>query len=685
MSDDLLQQAIGLIKARRKGEAQPLLQGLIKADPHNVAAWLWYVETCQSVPERLKVLEICQKFNPAHPQVQKALVAVKAQASPAPEVPAPSFSEQTASMSVGIKPFVLCDNLVKIYKVADLEAVALQGLNLEIAQGEMMALVGPSGVGKSTLLNVVGGLDKPSAGGIWVAGWDLLRMEDRERVEYKRQVVGFVWQQPARNLLSYLSARENVELPMELKGVKANARKNRALELLDMVGLADRADFRPDRLSGGEQQRTALAVALANNPPLLLGDELTGQVDSESAMQVFDALQAINQAYGTTVIVVTHSPLVASRVDRVVTLRDGRTSTEIRRRRDQEGGRVHEEEWVILDPVGRLQLPRAYVNTLQMKELVKLHLEPDHVSVWPQKGDERRAQDAGQASPAAYRGSAAEDQPFDQLGLRPQAQRAARDRPERGVCVAVENLTRTFELAGEKIHALQGVNLSIPAGSLTAIKGPSGSGKTTLLNLIAGLDEPNTGDVRFGERLLTEMSPQAKIDLCRRQIGFVFQTFGLLPFLSVEENVQVPLRLLYTSRQERQVLVDEVLEMVGLADRARHRTYELSGGEQQRVAIARALVKRPTLILADEPTGQLDTLTGARIIALLQKIAVQTGVTVVVASHDSNVHEAADWIFELKDGRLVGTVDQTSVARHTDAAEIGRLGAKSRFHTYFDP
>jgi ABC-type lipoprotein export system ATPase subunit len=165
--------------------------------------------------------------------------------------------------------------------------------------------------------------------------------------------------------------------------------------------------------------------------------------------------------------------------------------------------------------------------------------------------------------------------------------------------------------------------------------------------------------VRFGERSLAEMSSQEKIDLCRQQVGFVFQTFGLLPFLSVEENVQVPLRLLRTSPQERRVLVDEALEMVGLSNRASHRTYELSGGEQQRVAIARALVKRPTLILADEPTGQLDTLTGASIIALLKEIVVQTGVTVVVASHDPNVHEVADWIFELQDGRLVGTVDQT--------------------------
>jgi peptide/nickel transport system ATP-binding protein len=540
--------------------------------------------------------------------------------------------------------FVQCDNLVKIYKVADLEVIALQGLNLKLAQGEMLALVGPSGVGKSTLLNVIGGLDTPSAGGVSVAGWDLLRMKDRERVQYKRQVVGFVWQQPSRNLLPYLSARENVELPMQHNGVKAGVRSRRALELLDVVGLADRADFRPEHLSGGEQQRAALAVALANNPPLLLGDELTGQVDSQSAMRVLDAVQAINQAYGTTVIVVTHDPLVASRVDRVVTVRDGRTSAEIRRRRNEGNGSVHEEEWVILDPVGRLQLPHTYVNTLEMRELVRVLVEQDHISVWPKQGEEQRVKEDEQESPAAH------------LWFT-----AGEPRPAAGVAVVVENLSRTFELVGEQVHALRDVSLEIPAGSLSVIKGPSGSGKTTLLHLIAGLDKPTAGDVRVGARSLVAMPPQDKVELVQEQIGFVFQTFGLLPFLSVKENIQVPLRLLYTSRQERRVWVDEVLELVNLADRAGHRTYELSGGEQQRVAIARALVKRPTLILADEPTGQLDSLTGASIIALLKEIA-QAGVTVVVASHDPNVHEAADWIFELRDGRLVGSADQRGQA-----------------------
>jgi len=534
-------------------------------------------------------------------------------------------------------PFVVCNNLVKIYKVASQEVVALQGLNLSIARGEMMALIGPSGVGKSTLLNVVGGLDSPSAGNVQVADWDLLRLTERERVIYKRQVVGFVWQQPGRNLLPYLSARENVELPMEYNGIEANTRRKHALELLDMVGLAARADFFPDRLSGGEQQRTAIAVALANDPPLLLGDEPTGQIDTDAAMYVLDALQSVNKNFGTTIIIVTHSGLIASRMERVVTIRDGHASTEIRRRRDHTDDSLHEEEWSILDPTGRLQLPHTYINTLEMKELVRLHLEPGHISIWPRPG-------SGQERPERASTQSLEN-------LLP----AGHQRYE-GVTITVENLTRTYQLTGENVHALQDVTLTITPGLLSVIKGPSGSGKTTLLNLLACLDEPTSGKIQFGEHLLKDMTPQERIDFIREKVGYVFQTFGLLPFLSVEENVQVPLRLLRTEPQERERLVANVLKLVGLERRATHRVYELSGGEQQRVAIARALVKQPALVLADEPTGQLDSLTGASIIALLKEIARQTGVTVLVASHDPNVHEVADWLFELRDGGLVKTV-----------------------------
>lgn len=535
--------------------------------------------------------------------------------------------------------FVNCDNLVKIYKVAELEVVALQGLDLTVSKGDILALVGPSGAGKSTLLNVIGGLDTPSAGNVEVSGHDLLAMKDRQRVSYKRDIVGFVWQQPSRNLLPYLSAKENVEQPMLLKGASGGERAQRALELLDVVGLADRAEFRPDRLSGGQQQRVAIAVALANNPPLLLGDEMTGQIDSQSASEVFETLRLVNEAFHTTIILVTHDPLVSSLVDRVVAIRDGRTSTEIRRRRDEISGHFDEEEWVILDQAGRMQLPKPYVESLDLRERVKVKLEDDHVTVWPQHKVKE----------------------FIKLGA-PEVDhflpKYTRSVNSNGHSLKISQLTRIFTLGSENISALKDISFEIPAGKFAWIRGRSGSGKTTLLNLIAGLDDPTDGDISFGGRSVVDMSENEKIQYRRSQISFIFQTFGLLPYLTVEENVEIPLRLLHTPGKARQERVMEVLSLVALDHRARHRTYELSGGEQQRVAIARALVNRPSILLADEPTGQLDSNTGETIIRLLHEISEQFGVTVVVASHDPNIADYADIIVELKDGQIVKLRDQ---------------------------
>jgi peptide/nickel transport system ATP-binding protein len=532
--------------------------------------------------------------------------------------------------------FVRCSNLMKIYKIADLEVIALQGLDLVVQPGEIVALVGPSGAGKSTLLNVVGGLDVPSAGSVEVGGWNLLAMASRDRVQYKREVVGFVWQQPARNLLPYLTARENVELPMTLSHVPAAKRRQRAMELLDVVGLADRAGFRPDQISGGQQQRAAIAVALANNPPLLLGDELTGQVDSASAAEVFGALRRVNEAYGTTMILVTHDPLVANTVDRLVAIRDGRTSTEVRRRINTQNGAVlDEEEWVIVDPAGRLQLPQAFVEHLGLRDRVKVRMEEDHVSVWP----------GFRAQPV--RSVAQAEETADPV-------RALSSTARGGAGVVIDQLTRTFLLGVEEIHAVQAISLRIEPGSLTVLKGRSGSGKTTLLNLVAGLDEPTAGTITIDGQALVEMDSRERIALRRHRIGFVYQTFGLLPFLSAEENVAVPLRLLRLASRARKQRVAEALALVGLTARAHHRVYELSGGEQQRVAIARALVKEPALLLADEPTGQLDSVTGTTIIALLRQVVNETGVTVIVATHDAKILDYADAVHELQDGRLVG-------------------------------
>ncbi|HYY77238.1 MAG TPA: ABC transporter ATP-binding protein [Gaiellaceae bacterium] len=283
---------------------------------------------------------------------------------------------------------VLCENLVKIYKVADLEVVALQGLDLRVERAEVIAVVGASGSGKSTLQNILGGVDTPTAGKASVAGHDLTALRPRERTAYRRRVVGFVWQQTSRNLLPYLDVRQNVELPMLLDGLGGRRRRVRTRELLELVGMSERADERPEHLSGGEQQRVALAVALANEPQLLLADEPTGELDTAAANELFAALRWVNEQVGVTVIVLTHDPLVSTQVSRTVRIRDGRTSTETLRRRTSDGHEVIAEEFAVLDRVGRLQLPHEYVTALELERRVRLALEEDHIGVWPDRPGE---------------------------------------------------------------------------------------------------------------------------------------------------------------------------------------------------------------------------------------------------------------------------------------------------------
>jgi ABC-type lipoprotein export system ATPase subunit len=287
---------------------------------------------------------------------------------------------------------ITCDNLVKIFKVADLEVVALQGLDLLVNKGEMIAIVGASGSGKSTLMNILGGLEVPSAGRAVVAGFDLGQIGRRERTRYRRRVVGFVWQQTARNLLPYLSAVENVELPMVLDGRKG--RRERATELLRLVGLPDRLDHRPERLSGGEQQRVAIAVALANTPEVVLADEPTGELDTATSHDVFELLRRVNDQLGTTIVIVTHDAVVSEQVQRTVAIRDGRTSTETLRRTelsDDGDHRAISEEFAVLDRAGRLQLPKQHIAALELQHRVRLRLEEDHVGVWPDRNGKEKA------------------------------------------------------------------------------------------------------------------------------------------------------------------------------------------------------------------------------------------------------------------------------------------------------
>ena len=290
---------------------------------------------------------------------------------------------------------VQAENLVKIYKSSGVEVMALQGLDLTVERGELMGIVGASGSGKSTLLNMLGGLDKPSAGSLFIDGRDMLKFNEKDAIEYKRKTVGFVWQNNARNLITYLTAQQNVEMPLLLSGF--SGRQSRAAELLDMVGLSQRKNSRLDQMSGGEQQRVAIAIALSNNPKLLLADEPTGSVDTATSKLILDVFSELNRVMGVTIIIVTHDINLSKQIDRVVAIRDGKTSTEMLRKAsalrsfgelsEEQQEQAHEEVSV-LDRAGRLQIPKEYLEELGLKggDKVRVELEEDRISIYPRRG-----------------------------------------------------------------------------------------------------------------------------------------------------------------------------------------------------------------------------------------------------------------------------------------------------------
>lgn len=291
-----------------------------------------------------------------------------------------------AEPSAPAAPAVLCEQLVRIHRSGTTEVQALQGLDLRVEAGEVVAVVGASGSGKSTLLGVLAGSDVPSAGRAVVAGRELTGLSGRERTAYRREVVGVVFQQASRNLLPHLTAAQNVDLPLTLAGVPRRRRARRVRELLGLLDVTRCADRRPAQTSGGEQQRVALAVALANAPAVLLADEPTGELDTASSRRVLEALRSASTEMGTTVLVVTHDPGVSEQVARTVAIRDGRTSSEVLRRTEVDDDGAHRlvsEEFAVLDRAGRVQLPREHREALQLARRVRLALEADHIAVRP--------------------------------------------------------------------------------------------------------------------------------------------------------------------------------------------------------------------------------------------------------------------------------------------------------------
>lgn len=282
---------------------------------------------------------------------------------------------------------IVCEDLFKIYKIAELEVVALRGLDLRVRRGELMGIVGSSGSGKSTLLNILAGLDLPSAGAAYVNGKNLIAMSEEDLVDYRRTEVGFVWQQTGRNLIPYLTSRQNVEIPLVVNGTPRKQATRRAEELLRSVGLEGKMQSVPEALSGGEQQRVSIAVALANGPSLLLADEPTGELDTHTSEAIFELFAQLNRDLGVTIIVVTHDPAIAASVDRVVAIRDGRIASETYRHYEYSAAgerHVVHREYAVVDRAGRLQIPKSYMDALDLRERARVLLGGDHVTVYPE-------------------------------------------------------------------------------------------------------------------------------------------------------------------------------------------------------------------------------------------------------------------------------------------------------------
>lgn len=283
-----------------------------------------------------------------------------------------------------------CDGLIKMYLSDGLKVMALQGLDLEVKRGELLAIIGKSGSGKSTLLNMIGGLETPTAGRFLFDGKDLSLLEEKEMVHYRKRTVGFVWQKSGRNLLPYMTVLENVEVPMYFGKGSQKKKRERAKMLLEEVGMLAHADKFPSQLSGGEQQRVAIAVALANEPSILLADEPTGAVDTKTSDQIFGLFRKLNQDLGLTILIVTHDISLADKVNRVIMISDGKISTEKIRKEvatswNEDEENTH-EEYVILDRAHRLQLSEEILEKVGIStNKVCVAVEDGKVIITPQK------------------------------------------------------------------------------------------------------------------------------------------------------------------------------------------------------------------------------------------------------------------------------------------------------------
>jgi ABC-type lipoprotein export system ATPase subunit len=508
-----------------------------------------------------------------------------------------------------VTPAIDIRDLFRVHQTAEGDAAALQGLSLTIRDGEVVTVLGPSGSGKTTLLRILAGLDRPSAGIVRVYSLELGKLPARDLARYRTRTVGYADQHYARALSPELTARELVGLELGLSGAPAAERLCRADELLERVGLTDKRSARPAELSGGEQQRIAVAASVAHRPRLFLADEPTGELDAESAALVYGTIGELVRAERCTAVIVSHDPASTEIADRIVQIRDGRVSEETTR---ELGG----EEAIVVGRGGWLRLPEELLRRSGIHGHASARLREGEIVVSP-------------------RGNPAADEAVPAAPL---------ERPAETTAVArVRGLTKIYGRGTTARAALEDLAAEFRSGSVTAVTGPSGSGKTTLLHVLAGLELPTAGEIGVLGTELTTLDRAARARFRRDHVGYVGQQPGLVPALSAFENVELALALRGRPRDG----AAETLAAVGLEDRAFQRVSRLSTGERGRVAIARALAARPELLLADEPTSRLDQANALAVGALFVRLAREHGTAIVCATHDPLLIEQADAVVSL--------------------------------------
>jgi ABC-type lipoprotein export system ATPase subunit len=517
-------------------------------------------------------------------------------------------------------PAVQLRDVFLIHPAEGSGAVALQGLTLQVRRGERCVVLGPSGSGKSSLLRVAAGFERPSAGVARTLGVDLGSLSAGRSAAFRTRHLGFLDQHYARSLSPALSCAGNVELPLRLAGEPASSRRRRALELLGRVGLDERADHMPNQLSGGEQQRVAACVALARRPAVLFADEPAGELDATTAASVYELLAELAASDGATLVVVSHDERASELADRVVQVRSGRIVAETHH---------GEATRLVVGRGGWLHLPE---NARRMAGI------GPHASWQVSDGQVRVAGDHVAVAPTLP----AQGMAFSGV-----------------IAAELRDVGKSYGSGNRERRVLVGFGASFEPGRLVALMGRSGSGKTTLLHLIAGLERPDTGSITVAGEELTVFDREELAAHRRAHVGWVGQEPGLIPFASALENATLGLEIRDGARrQEHEPEARNWLERVGLEDCIDRMADRLSAGERQRVAIARALARRPDVLLLDEPTARLDEDTTASIADLLLVSARASSAAVICATHDPAVAERADTVITLE--RQTSTTGKTS-------------------------